>query len=182
MDFAVRERRACEIRVVCIAEIDRIVRRRTVAIGISTINMPADRAARLNIDGIALRLGVRRRHIAAIDVFDFARARYRDCILRRIARARCIAAVDIQIRIVRIRDLDLVVRGRIAETRIAAIDRRACDVVRRRIGVLEAVDIRLDKRGSVFSIERMTIRLHMVLIVARRTLFAAGRIVADLHI
>ena len=144
--------------------------------------MPADRAARFNIDGIAIRLGVRRRHIAAIDVFDLARARYRDRILRRIACARCIAAVDIQIRVVRIRDLDLVFRRRIAKTRIAAIDSCACDIICRCVGVFKAVDIRLDERGSVFSKERRAIRLHMVLIVARRTLFAAGRIVADLHI
>ena len=103
-------------------------------------------------------------------------------VVRRIPCARRIATVDIQIRVVRIRDLDLVVRRRIAEARIAAINRRACDVVRRRVGILEAVDIRLDELRGSTPHKVTAICLHMVLIVARRTLFAAGRIVADLHI
>ena len=142
--------------------------------------------AALDCHGISHNRTIRRRGSAAdhhfADLLGTAIKTHGDMVVRRITCARRIAAVDGQIRVVRIRDLDLVVRRRIAETRIAAIDRCACDVVRRRIGVLEAVDIRLDERGSVFSKERMTIRLHMVLIVACRTLFAAGRIVADLHI
>ena len=60
-------------------------------------------------------------------------------VVRRIAVSRRVAAVDTQIRVVRIRDLDFVVRRRIAETRIAAVDLCACDVICRRVDVLEAV-------------------------------------------
>ena len=151
-----------------------------------TSHCPLTNIAALDCHGIAHNRTVRGRSSAAdhhfADLLGTAIKTHSDMVVRRIACARCIAAVDIQIRIVRIRDLDLVVRRRIAETRIAAIDICACDVFGSCVGVLEAVDIRLDKRGKVFSKERRSIRLHMVLIVARRTLFAAGRIVADLHI
>ena len=107
-------------------------------------------------------------------------------VIRRIARARRIAAVDGQIRIVRIRDLDLVVRRRIAETRIAAVDRRACDVICRCVSVLKAVDVGTHIVHHIISEERHRRRchicIHVVLEVAARCLAVERRGVEYLQI
>ena len=109
-----------------------------------------------------------------------------DMVIRRIARVRRIAAVDVRQMPCgwQRRDLELVVRRRMPKARIAAVEVVARNRLAaiRRIGVLKAVNVCLDERGSVFSKERRAIRLHVIFIVSRRTLFAAGRIIADLHI
>ena len=109
-----------------------------------------------------------------------------DMVVRRVARALRIAAIDVRQMPCgwQRRDLELVVRRRMPKARIAAVEVVARNrlAVIRRIGVLEAVNVCLDERGSVFSKERRAIRLHVIFIVSRRTLFAAGRIIADLHI
>ena len=64
-----------------------------------------------------------------------------DMVIRRVARARRIAAVDVRQMPCgwQRRDLELVVRRRMPKARIAAVDLCTCDVICRRVDVLEAV-------------------------------------------
>ena len=100
-----------------------------------------------------------------------------DMVIRRVARARRIAAVDVRQMPCgwQRRDLELVVRRRMPKARIAAVEVVARNrlAVIRRIGVLKAVDVGADIVHHIISEEhrrRCHIRIHVVLEVAARRL------------